>query len=64
MIGRSGLSFDLPPRPWTSRREALVSLLYQAGDDILLSENVDGEHGPAIYQAACRMGLETSCRSG
>jgi ATP-dependent DNA ligase len=24
----------------------------------VVSEHVDGSHGPAIYQAACRMGLE------
>jgi bifunctional non-homologous end joining protein LigD len=49
---------DLRPRPWTARREALVGLLRKAGNGIVLSEHVDGEHGPAIYQAACRMGLE------
>jgi bifunctional non-homologous end joining protein LigD len=49
---------DLRPRPWTGRREALVGLLHKGGDGVVLSEHVAGEHGPAIYQAACRMGLE------
>jgi bifunctional non-homologous end joining protein LigD len=49
---------DLRPRPWTGRREALVHLLAKPNDAVVLSEHVEGEHGSAIYQAACQMGLE------
>jgi ATP-dependent DNA ligase len=49
---------DLRPRPWTARREALVGILRKVRDGIALSEHVDGEHGPPIYHAACRMRLE------
>jgi bifunctional non-homologous end joining protein LigD len=49
---------DLRPRPWAARRDALEGLLGTGGDGIALSQHVDGHHGPAIYTAACRMGLE------
>jgi ATP-dependent DNA ligase len=49
---------DLRWRPWAMRREMLDDLLHNAGDGIVLSEHVEGAHGPAIYQAACRRGLE------
>jgi len=35
-----------------------VGLLRTACDGNALSEHVAGEHGPEIYRAACRMGLE------
>jgi bifunctional non-homologous end joining protein LigD len=49
---------DLRPQPWIGRREVLASLLIKAGGGIALSEHAVGPHGPAIYAAACRMGLE------
>ncbi len=49
---------DLRVQPWIGRREALASVLSDVADGIVLSEHVPGPHGPAIYQAACRMGLE------
>jgi bifunctional non-homologous end joining protein LigD len=49
---------DLRPQPWIGRREALASLLTKAGNGIALSDHVAGLDGPAIYTAACRMGLE------
>jgi bifunctional non-homologous end joining protein LigD len=45
-------------RPWSARSEGLIDLLCSTSDGIHLSEHVDRVHGPAIYQAACRMGLE------
>src|SRR5215468_46217 len=49
---------DLRWRPWSMRRELLIDLIGKTSDGIALSEHIDGAHGPAIYQAACRMGLE------
>ena len=49
---------DLRARPWEARREALARLLRRVGHGIQLSEHVEGHHGPAIFQAACGIGLE------
>jgi bifunctional non-homologous end joining protein LigD len=37
---------DLRWRPWAMRREMLGDLLHKAGDGIVLSEHVEGAHGP------------------
>ncbi len=48
---------DLRSLPWEERRRALMSVLrYRQG--IVLSEHVDGKHGPAFFRAACERGLE------
>jgi ATP-dependent DNA ligase len=49
---------DLRPDSWEARRAALASLLRGIGDGIVLSEHMDGEHGPAMFRHACRLGLE------
>jgi ATP-dependent DNA ligase len=49
---------DLRPRPWSMRRELLIDLLGDSAGGVVLSEDVYGAHGPAIYEAARRMGLE------
>jgi bifunctional non-homologous end joining protein LigD len=49
---------DLRSCPCSMRRELLTDLVGKSVDGIALSERVDGVHGPAIYLAACRMGLE------
>jgi len=48
---------DLRPAPWATRRAALQRVLAKAGDGIRLSVHLDG-NGPAMFRAACAMGLE------
>jgi ATP-dependent DNA ligase len=49
---------DLRPQPWIGRCEALASILRKVREGIALSDHVEGAQGPAIYEAACRVGLE------
>jgi len=48
---------DLRRSAWTDRRAALVRVLRKAGDNIRLSVHLDGDR-PAMFRAACAMGLE------
>jgi len=50
-------SRDLGQRLWEDRREALVGVLGRIDHGIHLSEHLD-RHGPALFRAACGMGLE------
>ena len=49
---------DLRPKPWATRREALVSLLAGAGDGIRLCEHIEDVDGAVVFRQACLMGLE------
>jgi bifunctional non-homologous end joining protein LigD len=48
---------DLRRSPWMDRRAALARLLSEAGHGIRLSQHLDSD-GPAMFRAACAMGLE------
>jgi ATP-dependent DNA ligase len=43
-------------RPYEARSQALAKLLQPVQDGITLSEHLDAEHGPEMFQAACAMG--------
>ena len=49
---------DLRPMPLRTRKERLAGALQSPPAAIRYVEHLDGEHGPAAFQAACRMGLE------
>jgi bifunctional non-homologous end joining protein LigD len=49
---------DLRARPWEARRDALARLLSNASQGIRLSEHLGGADGAAVFQHACRLGLE------
>ena len=49
---------DLSRESWAERRKVLVRLLRHAGDDIRLSDHLDGADGVIVYKNACAMGLE------
>jgi bifunctional non-homologous end joining protein LigD len=50
---------DLRLEPWAARREALAGFLRRAGSGgIVLSDHIEAEHGPAMFRAACAMGLD------
>ena len=48
---------DLRPLPWIERRAKLRRLLGRRRLGLTLSQDLVGD-GPAVYDAACRMGLE------
>jgi len=49
---------DLRPEPWATRRATLTSLMRKVNPGIRLSEHLYAGDGEAVYQHACRMGLE------
>jgi bifunctional non-homologous end joining protein LigD len=49
---------DLRALPLDERRARLAAVLLDAPAGITLSEHIEGEHGPALFDHACRLGLE------
>ena len=54
---------DLREMPWHERRGELQRIFRRSRAGLMVSKAIVGR-GPEVYQAACRMGLEASCRSG
>ena len=49
---------DLRRRPLHERRARLAAVLEGGSAALRFSEHMEGEHGPAMFREACRMGLE------
>ena len=49
---------DIRPEPLHARKRWLAKLLAKAGDGIQLCEHMEGEIGPAMFEHACKLGLE------
>ena len=49
---------DLRQKPWTARRESLVTLLYRADNGLRLCEHIEDVDGAVVFRQACVMGLE------
>ena len=54
---------DLRALPLSMRKANLARLLARRPDGIFLSDFEQGEIGPDLFFAACRMGLRAWCRS-
>jgi ATP-dependent DNA ligase len=52
------LGEDVRPLPLHERKALLAKLLAKSGDDIQLNEYMEGEVGPAMFEHACKLGLE------
>src|SRR5204862_6975739 len=50
--------YDIRPALLHARKHRLEMLLAMASDGIQLSEHLHGEIGPAIFDQACKLGLE------
>jgi ATP-dependent DNA ligase len=50
--------YDIRPEPLHARKDRLETLLAKSSDGIQLSEHLYGDMGPAMFDQACKMGLE------
>jgi ATP-dependent DNA ligase len=49
---------DIRAQPLHARKDRLAKLLSKSIDGIQLSEHMEGEIGPAMFEHACKLGLE------
>src|SRR5439155_379587 len=49
---------DVRPQPLHTRKDQLARLLATAGDAIQVNPHMEGDVGAAIFQHACKLGLE------
>ena len=49
---------DLRPLLLERRKAMLAQVLAQSRDGIVMTEHMAGEHGPMLFEHACRTGLE------
>jgi ATP-dependent DNA ligase len=49
---------DIRPQPLHARKDRLAKLLSKCIEGIQLSEHMEGEIGPGMFEHACKLGLE------
>ena len=49
---------DVRREPLDARKSRLAKLLVKAGDAIQLNPHMEGDVGPAMFESACKLGLE------
>jgi bifunctional non-homologous end joining protein LigD len=55
---------DLRGEPLIYRKAALARLLHRSRDGVQLVEHIEAANGVIVFEHACKLGLEGSCRSG